>query len=142
MAGSTTKQFPGLGLPIDHEGKGLTVFRLAIGDRPWTSKGVTLREQRMLDFISQITDKPDWEVKVFDEHIVSRWRAEAGARPEELEGDVQLSSQMFDFVREPPLPRFPEMRILLLTSSSASLNFETRASSSSRRASLESWIRS
>lgn len=98
MAASTKKQFPGLGLPIDHEGEGLTTFPLAIGDQPWTSNGVTLREQRMLQFINQITDKPEWEVKVFDEDIVSRWRAEADIRPEELDGDVILSQQMFDFV--------------------------------------------
>jgi hypothetical protein len=36
---------------------------------------------------------------VFDEAIVSRWRAEADVRPEDLDGDVQLSPQMFDFVR-------------------------------------------
>jgi hypothetical protein len=101
MATSTTKQLPGLGLPIEHEGEGRTTFPLAIGDQPWTSNGVTLREQRMLAFISQITDKPDWEVKVFDEDIVSRWRAEADVRPEELDGDLRLSSQMFDFVRDP-----------------------------------------
>lgn len=95
----TTKQFPGLGLPIDHGGKNVTTFPLAVGYCPWISKGVTLREQRMLDFISHITDKPDWESKVFDDEIVSRWRAEADVRPEALEGDVQLSTQMFDFVR-------------------------------------------
>lgn len=98
MAAPTTKQFPGLGLPIHHVGKGFTTFPLAIGDKPWTSSGVSLREQRMLDFVSQITDKPDWEVKVFDEAIVSRWRAEADFRPEGLEGDVHLSPGMFDFV--------------------------------------------
>lgn len=101
MAASTKKQFPGLGLPIEHRGEGLTTFPLAIGEVPWTSKGVTVRERRMLQFINQITDKPDWEVKVFDEDIVSRWRAEADIRPEELDGDVILSQQMFDFVSDP-----------------------------------------
>jgi hypothetical protein len=96
MAASTTKQFPGFGLPVDHEGS--DCFPLAIGTTPWASMGVTLREKRMLDFINKITDKPDWEVKVFDEDIVARWRAEADVRPEELEGDVLLSQQMFDFV--------------------------------------------
>jgi hypothetical protein len=97
MAASTTKQFPGFGLPVDHEGDG-DLFPLAIGSEPWASMGVTLREKRMLDFINKITDKPDWEVKVFDEDIVARWRVEADVRPDELEGDVLLSQQMFDFV--------------------------------------------
>ncbi len=140
MGASTTKQFPGLGLPIDHEGKGLTAFPLAIGDEPWTSQGVTLREQRMLDFIGQVTDKPDWEVKVFDEDIVSRWRAEADVRPEELGGDVHLSREMFDFVRN--LSRSLAMRIPLLIPASASPSFGTRASTSSRRAAYGSAIRS
>jgi hypothetical protein len=30
----------------------------------WRSKGVALREIRMLDLIAQITDKPNWEEKV------------------------------------------------------------------------------
>lgn len=101
MAISTKKQFPGFGLCIDHEED--NPFPLAIGDDPWGSKGVTLREKRMLDFVNKITDKPDWEVKVFDETIVSRWRAEADVRPPDLDGDVYLSQQMFDFVRGIPL---------------------------------------
>ncbi|KAL2139687.1 hypothetical protein VTI28DRAFT_4857 [Corynascus sepedonium] len=96
MAISTKKQFPGFGLRIDHEEED-NPFPLAIGDDPWGSKGVTLREKRMLDFVNKITDKPDWEVKVFDETIVSRWRAEADVRPPDLDGDVYLSQQMFDF---------------------------------------------
>lgn len=99
MAVSTKKQFPGFGLPVDHKGEGLCSFPLAIGPPPWASKGVSLREKRMLDFINKITDKPDWESKVFDEGIVSRWRAEVDQRPREPGGDVYLSQQMFDFVR-------------------------------------------
>jgi len=99
MAVPATKKFPGLGLPIDYDEEDLPTFPLAVGDDPWVSQGVIKREQRMLNFISHITDKPDWHVKVFDEAIVSRWRAEADVRPEDLDGDVQLSPQMFDFVR-------------------------------------------
>ncbi|KAK3292032.1 uncharacterized protein B0H64DRAFT_377587 [Chaetomium fimeti] len=96
MAVSTNKRFPGFGLPVDHEGEDVASFPLAIG-QPWSSSGVSLREQRMLDFINKITDKPGWDTKVFDEGIVSRWRAEADVRPEELGGDVYLSQKMFDF---------------------------------------------
>ncbi|KAK0716044.1 hypothetical protein B0H67DRAFT_554442 [Lasiosphaeris hirsuta] len=94
MASSSTKQFPGFGLPIEDEGKHR--FPLAI-DHSWVTLGVTLREQRMMDFMTRITDKSDWHVKVFDEEILSRWRAEADAHSAEVEGDVYLSQEMFDF---------------------------------------------
>lgn len=61
------------------------------------SVGVSVRERRMLDFINKITDKPEWERKVFDEDIVSKWRSEACVHSEELD-DYYLSAAMFDYV--------------------------------------------
>jgi hypothetical protein len=90
----TIKEFPGLGLPIEFEKTALVPLAV---DGSWLSWGIALREMRMLDFIGQITDKPGWEHKVFDEEIVSRWRAETDARPL-VDGDVYLSKPMFDFV--------------------------------------------
>lgn len=63
------------------------------------SKGVTLRERRMLEFIGQISDKPEWDRKVFDESIVVKWKEEAYRFVEELD-DKFLSEKMFDFVRQ------------------------------------------
>ncbi|KAF9469550.1 hypothetical protein BDZ94DRAFT_1180725 [Collybia nuda] len=37
----------------------------------------TLREFTMLDLMNQMTDKPDWNLKIFDDSITSKWRAEA-----------------------------------------------------------------
>jgi len=51
----------------------------------------------MLDFISRISDKPEWERKVFDEEIVEKWRAEGCVRNEAIRDDI-LSKRMFDFV--------------------------------------------
>ncbi|KAK4141504.1 uncharacterized protein C8A04DRAFT_13998 [Dichotomopilus funicola] len=98
MTGPTTKQFPGFGLPIvgDDQRRSILRLPLAIGAMPWESKGVTVREKRMLEFISSISDKPDWDTKVFDETIVARWRTESDVRPDELDGDVYLSQEMFD----------------------------------------------
>ena len=73
----------------------------------WQSNGVTLREQRMLEFMGQITDKPGWEKKVFDEEIVAKWRAESDVSPAHLNGDVYLSQQMFDFVSSLLFKRCP-----------------------------------
>lgn len=101
MATLPENKFPGLGLPVEHGGN--KAFPLAV-DESWASNGVTLREKRMLDFINKITDKPGWEVKIFDQEIVSRWRAEADVRLPEFDGDVYLSQDMFNFVcHEHPL---------------------------------------
>ena len=51
----------------------------------------------MLDFINKITDKPEWERKVFDEAIVAKWRGEACVWNADL-NDHYLSSTMFDNV--------------------------------------------
>jgi hypothetical protein len=40
-------------------------------------KRLTVRELAMLRFMEAITDKPDWETKVFSEEIGARWRREA-----------------------------------------------------------------
>jgi hypothetical protein len=94
---------PGFGLPVQEMpsfsfGGKRTRFPHAIADF-FASKGVTLRELRMLEFINQITDKPGWEEKVFNSDILSKWRAEA-SRPADVPGeaDVHLSEQMFDYV--------------------------------------------
>ncbi|KAJ3563041.1 hypothetical protein NP233_g9195 [Leucocoprinus birnbaumii] len=38
---------------------------------------LTLREIRMLQFMNQVTDKDEWEAKVFDEEITHKWKMEA-----------------------------------------------------------------
>lgn len=58
----------------------------------WVAKGVTVRERIMLEFINLITDKPDWDRKVFDEDIVRNWRQEA------LVDGANFSEKMFEFV--------------------------------------------
>jgi hypothetical protein len=72
-------------------------FPHAIAD--WfASDGITARERRMLDFMNQITDKPSWNTKVFDNSIVGRWKKEAVRWDEELpeKGDWWLSGKMFE----------------------------------------------
>ena len=43
----------------------------------WYYEGSTLRELCMLAFMNEITDKPSWHTKVFDEVIVAKWKEEA-----------------------------------------------------------------
>lgn len=106
MASGKQRKFPGFGLGVEYQPS--QCFPLAV-DQSWQSYGVSLREQRMLEFIDKITDKPSWEEKVFDEEIVAKWRKEADVRPEGLGGDVLLSQEMFDFVCCPTasVPRRP-----------------------------------
>ncbi|KAI9930716.1 hypothetical protein MW887_011472 [Aspergillus wentii] len=91
---------PGFGRPLDdYKQDERPDFDHAIRDL-CQSLGVVLRERRMIDFINQISDKPEWDRKVFDEDIVSKWMAEACVWKEELNDDY-LSAAMFDYcIRE------------------------------------------
>ncbi|KAJ8131740.1 hypothetical protein O1611_g1883 [Lasiodiplodia mahajangana] len=92
-------ELPGFGMPLDQPPKpGMNNFLHALSSR-FESVGLKLREIRMMEFMNQITDKPEWERKVFDEEIVKAWREEAmGPKAQEidLDGDVFMSEKMFD----------------------------------------------
>lgn len=116
---------PGFGLPLkempeyrEKGGKGdRTYLRLPHAIADWCgSSGVTVYERRMLGLVSQITDKPNWDEKVFDETIVDKWWQEAQAKneggdEEDDDGenedvqteDTYFSKRMFDYV-SPFLP--------------------------------------
>lgn len=47
----------------------------------------------MIAMMNDVTAKPDWEAKVFDESIVNKWRSEAASEI------MNFSHTMFDFVR-------------------------------------------
>jgi hypothetical protein len=51
------------------------------GVEGWGGPRLTARELAMLRLTESITDKPDWDRKVFDDAIVAKWRAEARALP-------------------------------------------------------------
>ena len=56
------------------------------------SSGVTVYERNMLDFMNQVTDKPDWDDKVFNKKIVKKWRREAVSQYK------NFTDAMFDYV--------------------------------------------
>jgi hypothetical protein len=94
-------KLPGFGLPRKSGwGRNDSKFphALEMEGRGKLSKGVFLRERRMLEFMGSITDKPEWERKVFDEEIVAKWRAEAKAMPTVEDGDIFMSDAMFNNV--------------------------------------------
>ncbi|KAK4443544.1 hypothetical protein QBC34DRAFT_416930 [Podospora aff. communis PSN243] len=82
---TSEKKFPGFGLPVESVPKWDESTHSHLSS-PWSSSGVTLREQRMMSFINTITDKPDWETKVFDDKIVAKWREEAKVGPDDANG--------------------------------------------------------
>ena len=57
-------------------------------------------------FISTISDKPEWDRKVFDDAIVAKWREEAMNMPRVDDDDVYMSERMFENVGF-PTPRCP-----------------------------------
>ena len=78
-------QYPGLGLPLRYnEDPPTGVYPIgAHGDcRGATSDLLPVREVAMMNIMERITDKEDWDKKVFDEQIVSKWRAEALTIPD------------------------------------------------------------
>ena len=62
---------PGFGLPLEQK----TGIPNAMDS--WNTRPITVRERSMIALMATIKDKPDWTRKVFDETIVSKWRAEA-----------------------------------------------------------------
>lgn len=72
---ATPLKVPGFGLPINHSLQWGEGFPNAIMD--WSAEALTLRELSMLHLINEITDKPDWERKVFDASLIEKWGQEA-----------------------------------------------------------------
>ncbi|KAI0875172.1 hypothetical protein GGS24DRAFT_500123 [Hypoxylon argillaceum] len=94
-------ELPGFGKPLTEPPspeKNYFLHALWHGRR-FESAGLKQREVRMMQFMNDITDKPGWEHKVFDEGIVNRWREEAMGpqlQGTHLDGDVFMSEKMFD----------------------------------------------
>lgn len=82
-------KLPGFGLPV--KGYGLEDrFSNAIFD--WAEPPSTVRERTMLALMDSITDKPEWDRKVFDQSIIQKWRQEA------VDSDMDVSDKMLDWV--------------------------------------------
>lgn len=55
----------------------------------------------MMILMDQITDKPNWQVKVFDEIIVMRWKEEAATQSEEGIFKLIMRDKMTSSVPQP-----------------------------------------
>ncbi|RXW20552.1 hypothetical protein EST38_g5302 [Candolleomyces aberdarensis] len=110
---SITHPVPGLGKPLDYipteddplyVGPPLATALLPVCEEMWQSSEhelesdeknfipiTTVRELSMLRFMSSVTDKPEWDQKIFDADIVKKWRTETVDNP-----DVNMTNLMFD----------------------------------------------
>jgi len=89
MSTSTVK-YPGFGLQVNEEGPP-DRFPNAIKD--WAGMPITVRERTMMFIMNSITDKPDWDRKVFDDNVTQKWRQEALDAP-----DMDVTVKMLDYV--------------------------------------------
>lgn len=94
-SGSRPLRLPGIGMEIDADLDEDSLRRakhalgpgwhdaayFADGIEGWQGQRLTVREIAMLGLMESITDKPNWDTKVFDDTIVEKWRAEAMELP-------------------------------------------------------------
>ncbi|KAJ4396953.1 hypothetical protein N0V93_001176 [Gnomoniopsis smithogilvyi] len=91
---TSIKTYPGLGLPVRFLAQSDQALRyrnqpptFPLGSHPnilgSTSILLPVREVAMMAIMDRLTDKPEWHRKVFDEAIVSKWKDEALAIPDE-----------------------------------------------------------
>ncbi|KAL9585520.1 MAG: hypothetical protein Q9212_001473 [Teloschistes hypoglaucus] len=73
----STSDLPGFLSPINARSQLSQKFPLAVIDEGHEARLLPLREYTIMQLIEAITDKPDWQRKVLDDSIVSKWRAEA-----------------------------------------------------------------
>lgn len=85
----TSVKLPGFGLPVNYTPD--EYFPSAALE--WSGTILTVRELNMMAIMDSITDKKDWDKKVFDDTIVQKWRQEALG----TEG-MDLSEKMLDWV--------------------------------------------
>lgn len=78
-------KYPGLGLPLRHDRQDNDNYPLGAHGNCFGSQSFILpiRELAMMSVMERLTDKENWHNKVFDEDIVSKWRNEALAIPDE-----------------------------------------------------------
>jgi len=89
-------EYPGLGLPLRHNPQ------TDYGHYPIGAHGscygaesdiIMIRELAMMSIMDRLTDKENWEKKVFDDEIVSKWREEALAIPDDELTDLASSGK-------------------------------------------------
>lgn len=82
-----THEYPGINVDLRHYPTGLAAKSYPIGAHGncagAESELLPVREVFMMVLMDRLSDKPDWDKKVFDEEIVAKWRKEALEQPED-----------------------------------------------------------
>lgn len=87
----------GLGLPQNYKPVGR--FPGLLSDYGFSAITLTIREKCMLKFIEDITNKPEWWIKVQDPEISARWAKEVLEMPwAEFHEHASFSEAMADAV--------------------------------------------
>ena len=95
------RRLPGYGVPLDHYAKDENNKGF---DHPLLStRGagpiLPVREYEMMEFMNRVTDKVEWEEKVYKDEIVEEWRREnVDEQGGEEGGDRDFSLEMFEWV--------------------------------------------
>lgn len=97
--------YPGINVGLKHSawrsnGNWVPAYEVCGGE---IERLLPVREVFMMTLMDRLTDKPDWNKKVFDEDIVSKWRKEALEQSEKklFEDIVNWSSSSGDRLDEP-----------------------------------------
>ncbi|KAK4895851.1 hypothetical protein LTR27_006020 [Elasticomyces elasticus] len=83
---------------IDSETVKFVHKRLPNAVEDWWGTPITVRERKMIAFMKAITDKPDWQTKIFAPGITDKWRKELAQqehRSTNDELDACFSGKMF-----------------------------------------------
>ncbi|ENH66085.1 hypothetical protein FOC1_g10008106 [Fusarium oxysporum f. sp. cubense race 1] len=77
-------KLPGFGLPISYAGAHFPVvlgMEEGEGEGDWRASTLTIREVCMIKVIEDLTNKPEWWIKVNDDEITAKWKKEAMEMP-------------------------------------------------------------
>lgn len=98
--------YPGVKIDLRHYPQERDKPIYPIGAHPdcrgTTSEMLPVREVAMMILMDRLTDKPNWQEKVFDEEVVSKWRSEAMEQPED---DLYAQITEGKTMRKIPMPR-------------------------------------
>ncbi|KAH8722611.1 hypothetical protein GQ44DRAFT_807457 [Phaeosphaeriaceae sp. PMI808] len=83
------RKYPGLGLPV-HYMENVDSYRAAMES---SLKRIYVRELAIMSIMEKLTDKPNWQKKVFDDIIVAKWHEKALAIHNELLFYIAASSK-------------------------------------------------
>ncbi|KAF4983933.1 hypothetical protein FDECE_17198 [Fusarium decemcellulare] len=91
---------PGYGLPLTYminSDSGRHPFLFGLNERDWAAPTLMNREVCILKFVEDITNKPEWWIKVRNPEIIAKWKQEVLAIPwSEYQQNADFTDKMAD----------------------------------------------